>query len=598
MKRFIFLICMALFSKGVSAQCDVPVIDFITQPSCLVPTGEVSLSGLNAPGWTITSLPDGSSYNGSGTSTVISNLVAGTTYTFTASDGVCTSSASSDVIINAAPVVPSAPSVSLIVQPSCAAPTGSVSLEGLPVFGSWNIASADNSIQQSGSGSNVVISNLIPGTTYNFNVTNSDDCKSENSNSVIIDPIPSPPSDVSASVIIEPSCDDPTATIEINTPLGGSYSYSINGGSPQSSVLFSGLNPGSYSFSVIDNNTSCESVNSTNIQVAPLTNFPILSVSQVSDVSCYGAEDGAVGMEVSGGTAPYVYDWNPQVSDLDTSSTLGPGNYLVTVTDAGGCTSTVTFEINEPDQLLISANITDVYCDSASFGAINTQVEGGVGNISYQWAPTGDSIPNLVGITGGQYILNISDENGCGVTDTFFVNTIGYLTLSVEPFVSSIDDGMQVELVVTGATSYVWLDTLGTLDCFTCDTVLANPNEDIFYVVEGTNDLGCTGTGLATIYVSPVCYDLYVPNTFTPNGDLFNDQLTIGGLKSDCILEYLFEVYDRWGTNVFRTTDIETHWDGTYNGIVLNSGAFYYHLRALYWDQNVVELSGNCNIVK
>jgi gliding motility-associated-like protein len=225
-------------------------------------------------------------------------------------------------------------------------------------------------------------------------------------------------------------------------------------------------------------------------------------------------------------------------------------------------------------------------------------VEGGVGTISFNWLPLGENSSTLSNIIGGDYILTVSDENGCTATDTFTVNTIGFLTLSVEPFVSSIDDGMQVELVVTGATSYVWLDTLGTLDCLTCDTVLATPHHDIFYVVEGTNDLGCMGTGLATIYVSPVCYDLFVPNTFTPNGDLFNDELTIGGLKSDCILEYLFEVYDRWGTNVFSTTDIETHWDGTYKGMALNSGAYYYHLRALYWDQNVVELSGNCNIVK
>ncbi len=598
MKRFIYLMAFVLFNKGVQAQCDVPVIDFISQPTCLVSSGEVSLSGLNAPNWTITSYPDGATYNGTSTTTVISNLTAGVTYTFTVSDGVCTSSASADAVINSAPSVPNAPSIGLIVQPTCNVTTGSVTLEGLPGTGSWNVSSSDNTFQQSGSGSSMIIANLTPGTTYYFNVTNSDGCKSDNSISVVVDPIPSPPSDVSASVISDPTCVDPTATVEISAPLGGTLTYAMNSGLPQSSVLFSGLTPGSYSFVAIDNSTGCESPNPTILQINALTDFPVLTVSQVADISCYGAEDGSVGFQVNGGTAPFVYAWSPQVTDLDTASNLGPGTYVVTVTDDGGCTASVSFEVQEPEELVVTATITDVSCDNETFGQISTQVEGGVGTISYNWVPSGITTSSLSNILGGEYILNVSDENGCNVTDTFTVNTIGFLTLSVEPFVSSIDDGMQVELVVTGATNYVWLDSLGTLDCTTCDTVIASPHHDIFYVVEGTNELGCTGTGLASIYVSPVCYDLFVPNTFTPNGDLFNDELTIGGLKSDCILEYLFEVYDRWGTNVFRTTDIEIYWDGTFNGVSLNSGAFYYHLRALYWDQNVIELSGNCNIVK
>lgn len=598
MKRCINIVFFFLCFKGMWAQCDVPVVDAITQPTCAVNTGDVSLSGLNAAGWTITSLPDGTTYTGSGSTTVVSGLTAGTTYTFTATDGICTSSASADVIINSAPVVPSAPTVGTITQPTCTLPSGSVSLDGLPSLGSWNLNSTDNSIQQSGSGSSTVISNLTPGTSYTFSVTNDDGCISGNSTVVSVDPIPSPPSDVTAAVTAEPTCTVPTATIEISSPTGGTLSYSMDGGTPQTSVVFSGLTPGTYSFVALDNTTGCISTNPTTVTVNPLTDFPVITTTQVADVTCFGLDNGSVGLQTSGGTAPFIYNWTPQVTDLDTAFNLAPGTYTVTVTDAGGCTSSVSFEINEPDPILISATITDVSCDNETPGEISAQVEGGVGTNSFNWLPLGENSSTLSNIIGGDYILTVSDENGCTATDTFTVNTIGFLTLSVEPFVSSIDDGMQVELVVTGATSYVWLDTLGTLDCLTCDTVLATPHHDIFYVVEGTNDLGCMGTGLATIYVSPVCYDLFVPNTFTPNGDLFNDELTIGGLKSDCILEYLFEVYDRWGTNVFSTTDIETHWDGTYKGMALNSGAYYYHLRALYWDQNVVELSGNCNIVK
>jgi len=372
----------------------------------------------------------------------------------------------------------------------------------------------------------------------------------------------------------------------------------LDGANYQSSTTFSGLVPGTYLISIKDIVTGCISVNPTSVTISAVTNFPSLAISSAQNVSCFGLTDGAAGVNVSGGTAPYTYSWTPQITDLDTCSNLPSGDYTVTVTDAGGCTASVTFTILEPEEIVVTATVTNVNCDNSTYGSITTSVSGGTGTIGYAWEPSGETTSSLNGILGGTYIETITDENGCTVKDTFTVGTDGYLTISVEPFVSSIQDGMMVDLTATGAETYLWLDTLGTLNCLTCENVTAAPHADIFYVVEGTNYLGCTGTGLATIYVSPVCYDLFVPNTFTPNGDLFNDELTIGGLKPDCILEYQFEVYDRWGTNVFKTTDITEFWDGTNKGVSLNSGAYYYHIYVLYWDQSIVDQSGNCNIVK
>ena len=98
--------------------------------------------------------------------------------------------------------------------------------------------------------------------------------------------------------------------------------------------------------------------------------------------------------------------------------------------------------------------------------------------------------------------------------------------------------------------------------------------------------------------MNPVCGELYVPNTFTPNGDLMNDELTIGGLKSDCINEYEFEVYDRWGTKVFQTDDITTSWNGMYQDLELDSGVYFYRLKVIMWDAEVIEKSGNCSLVR
>ena len=109
-----------------------PTIGTITQPTCSVATGSVVLTGLpNTGSWTITRSPGGITTNGSGTSTTISGLATGT-YTYTVSNGTCTSPSSSNVVINAAPSTPTAPTVGTITQPTCSVSTGSVVLSGLP----------------------------------------------------------------------------------------------------------------------------------------------------------------------------------------------------------------------------------------------------------------------------------------------------------------------------------------------------------------------------------------------------------------------------------------------------------------------------------
>ncbi len=105
-----------------------------TQPTCAVPTGSVVLSGLPSSGtWTLTRNPGAVTSTGTGTSTTVSNLDPGT-YTFTVTDASgCVSLATGNVVINAVPCSSSSTCPSgARTQPTCAVPTGSVALSGLP----------------------------------------------------------------------------------------------------------------------------------------------------------------------------------------------------------------------------------------------------------------------------------------------------------------------------------------------------------------------------------------------------------------------------------------------------------------------------------
>ena len=176
------------------ASPSAPLAGTITQPTCAVATGSVTLSGLPASGtWTLTRTPGGTINSGTGTSTTISGLTAGT-YIFTVTDASgCVSAASGNVVINTPPVTPSAPVVGTITQPTCAVLTGSVVLSGLPSTGTWTLTRAPGGTTYTGTGASRTVTGLPSGTTYTFTVTNSSGCVSAASGNVAIG-VPTPPS--------------------------------------------------------------------------------------------------------------------------------------------------------------------------------------------------------------------------------------------------------------------------------------------------------------------------------------------------------------------------------------------------------------------
>lgn len=89
--------------------------------------------------------------------------------------------------------------------------------------------------------------------------------------------------------------------------------------------------------------------------------------------------------------------------------------------------------------------------------------------------------------------------------------------------------------------------------------------------------------------------DIFVPNTFTPNGDGQNDVLFVRGPN---IASLEFMVFDRWGEKVFETTDITRGWDGTFEDRPVNPAVFVYHLKALCVDGQSFFTKGNVTVVR
>jgi gliding motility-associated-like protein len=144
--------------------------------------------------------------------------------------------------------------------------------------------------------------------------------------------------------------------------------------------------------------------------------------------------------------------------------------------------------------------------------------------------------------------------------------------------------GESVELSVIGGEDppgYNWDDPEDYLDDPSSPNPTAYPEEDEFFDVQG-NIAGCQVYDAIFIQVGP---PITIPNTFTPNGDAFNDTWEIGGVNRFDNVQV--NVFDRGGQIVFKSVGYTTQWDGTNDGKFLPSATYYYVIELNSLDVNI-----------
>ena len=199
-----------------------PTLGTITQTTCSVATGGAVLNGLPASGtWTLTRTPGGTITTGTGISSTITGLAAGT-YSYTVSNGACTSSSSANIIINTPPQGPSAPTVGTITHPTCST-AGSAVLNNLPSAGAWTATLNPSGATMSGTGTSTTFAG-IEGGTYTFTVTDAAGCTSALSASIVINASPVPTVNNIANVS---ACNGETTSVSVfySTPAGATYTW-------------------------------------------------------------------------------------------------------------------------------------------------------------------------------------------------------------------------------------------------------------------------------------------------------------------------------------------------------------------------------------
>ena len=360
--------------------------------------------------------------------------------------------------------IPSAPTASATIQPTCTTPTGTIVVSSPTGVG--NLYSIDGiNFQPS-----PTFSGLAPN-TYTVIVKKTPSGCTSSATNITINAVPTITAPT-ASATAQPTCTVGTGTIVVSSPIGANFEYSINGTTFQTSPTFSGLTPNTYNVIVKNLTTGCISIATiVTINSQPATpNVPtILSVAP----TCLAAGSSSISNYVTGIT--YVFNPSgPSVAVGGAISGMVTGtNYAVSASN-GSCTSSASASFSNVAQLTVPATptISSVAptCSSSGSSSISNYVAG----ITYVFNPAGPSV--AVGgaisgmVTGTNYTVSASNGSCSSVASANIVINAQPVTPVLNYTVTNtVCNGSTLNFVLNSNvtnTNFSWSATVSNISGF------------------------------------------------------------------------------------------------------------------------------------
>ncbi|MBT6383347.1 MAG: T9SS type B sorting domain-containing protein [Flavobacteriales bacterium] len=229
-----------------------------------------------------------------------------------------------------------------------------------------------------------------------------------------------------------------------------------------------------------------------------------LEVQEVQSVVCGSDCDGSITISAAGGTGPYTYSWSN--GDTDTTLTdLCVGLYGLTVTDANNCEFVTSINVSGATAIVMTVDtVEQPTCTNTGDGSVFVTVTGDTPPYSYLWmGDNGDtlSIQDLTGALAGTYVLQLTDDSGCVVLDTFELEAQFFVEVTaLDDFeVCPNDQTIPISATDSGATSVRWLNANGTIHTESNSAIVSVTGDTSMYVVEGINGV-CVSRDTVYIY--------------------------------------------------------------------------------------------------
>ena len=288
-----------------------------------------------------------------------------------------------------------------------------------------------------------------------------------------------------------------TASILVTNTNGTTpYTYTLNGGTPQSNNTFANLTAGTYTIALTDVNTC------TGTLTAVVSEPAVLGINATATpVLCNGAATGTITISGTGGTGAYTYSID-NVSYVATNTfTVPANNYTVYIKDANGCANNANVTVTQPAILGISANTTNATCNGGADGTITATATGGTPTYTYSIDGTNFTTNANFNVLPNTYTVTVKDANGCTQSTTAIVGLTANILLNTRTD-TTICQGQSVTLTTTSnGTTYNWLPS-NSLNNATALSPVATPADTTTYIITAT--LGnCATTDTVVVQVIP-----------------------------------------------------------------------------------------------
>lgn len=516
-----------------------------------IATSEICSNGMGAVDLTVSggTAPYTFNWSNGATTEDISGLSAGVYSCTITDDNGCSIATGNVTVINNSSTLNAS---SIVLDEDCNNGSGSIDLSVTggtsPYSFSWNSGQTTEDITGLSAG------------TYICTISDANGCVTTHTATVNNNP---GTLSLDNSVITNELCNNDMGAIDISVS-GGTAPVTFSWSNGATTEDITGLDQGSYSVTITDVN-GCQIVSSA---MTVANNAGTLSLDNVIayNEQC-GNGGGAIDITVSGGTAPYIFNWSNGATTEDVYS-LSAGNYTCTITDQNGCSVQANASVlsGSSNLQVISSLVTDEACGNGA-GIIDIEVSGGTPGYTYSWSE-GSSSQDISGLSAGTYTVQITDQNGCSLTHNATVNNTG-ASLAITSY--SINDEIcgngqgAIDITINGGSSpysYVWSngassEDLSGLSAGTYNVTIADAN-------------GCSVQGNYTVNLDNgglVINSLVVTDENCGNGLGEIDMTYVNGAPDTCCT-YTLNMYDGnnngWGGNPIP--EVMVYLDGTLEG--------------------------------
>jgi gliding motility-associated-like protein len=442
--------------------------------------------------------------------------------------------------------------------------------------------------------------------TYSMDITDDNSCQINIPSIVISGPAQPLQGNLST---VQPTCFGYSDGSISSVVIGGTPPYTYLWNNLQITSLITNLSSGWYQVVVTDDNL-CQTT------LTHQLNQPMLIdlTGDNSEVICFG-EDVYLSVSQINAITPYNIIWTNSVNATTNNNdtwVVPPSNttYTATLVDNNGCTATHNFNVIVnplPDPSFTQSDITGCNPKCIDFSIINPNP-----NYTYDWSMgTGanrtGSMFSYCYSKDGLYDIGVIATTNLGCKDTIYkpnhiiINLSPTAQFSISP--ESVTDIMSPyfefgNLSKDGMT-YFWSfgDSQTSTDENTEHSYISSGEYCIKLIATSSYNTGiptCSDSIINCVTINPLSV-LYIPEAFTPNGDGINDYFFV---KSSRIYDYHLTIFNRWGSTIFQTYDLETVWDGTYGTNIVQDGVYYYFVSYRDVEMKIYVKNGTVTLLK